>query len=63
MLKDSIPTILNKQKLPSFMRFYPEYETKYKKSIALPEPRQYTYMKKPPSLRSILESTEDVDKS
>jgi len=39
------------------MRFYPNYELRYaQRPTFIPEPRTYKYTKKPPSLKTILES-------
>jgi len=63
-LKESIPTIEEKLKYPSFTRFYPKFEEKYKKE----KPKfsqgseKYIYFQKPPPLKLILESNETNEK-
>jgi len=63
-LKESIPTISEKSKYPLFTRFYSKYEERYRREKLMfqKEPEIYSYSKRPPSLKQILESNEASEK-
>ena len=63
MLRDAIPTVSNEIKFPGFMRFYTNYEVKFKKcQMFVGEQNEYKYYKKPPSLHEILKTSEKPKK-